>query len=258
MIECRDENYPKQTWKNSLSDASLRYLSLSFENNTFKSSAISYFISNGNCLNKILLGDLLASFSIVSEGNVDFDGLLLKNINCTILDLSNESVSNFFIDDGYIKKLIVEDKHVRGINIKNTCIEFVEGISSKEGLPIWLQQNNLIESFHELNNLAQIKKAKLSDIQKLFIILTRKIFLQHGNGRKEAALFKGFDSSEQKRDIIKILAILQQDGFVDVVQGREGKLYIPNRKMNARIQDIHNELLLSKDVIWQKISKYIS
>jgi tRNA A37 threonylcarbamoyladenosine biosynthesis protein TsaE len=252
ILEKNRNDITKLTWNNLLSDLSIRYLASLFDNN-IKANAVFYFNNNINSLNKYILGDLLSALSITNNGCVDFKNKTVVNIRCKILDLTNNSIKNIYLDDGYIERLLIEDKNISGIDIKNICIDSVEGISSEDGCPSWLQ-GNLIDSYQEINTLVQIKRSKLTDSQKLFIILTRKLFMQPGAGRKESALYKGYDSSEQKKIMNKIMQILEKNNFYKVFPGNEGRLYIPNRKMNARIQAIHNELLLSKDDIWKQIS----
>jgi Cdc6-like AAA superfamily ATPase len=254
IINSNNMTAVKKTWNNLPSEWSIRYVAASFDNTNSRNNAVSYFNNNINCVNKYIIGDILSALSVVDHGCIDFGNRKLNKINCLILDLTNNSIKNLSIDDGYINKLLIEDTDVYGITIKNACIDSVEGISSEDGCPNWLQ-GNLIESFQEINNLSQIKRTKLSNVQRIFIIITRKLFMQPGAGRKETALFKGYDSSEQKKLVNKIMQVLGQNNFYEVIPGNEGKVYVPNRKMNARIQAIHSELLLSKDEIWLQISK---
>jgi hypothetical protein len=244
--------YTTIKWSNLLSDTSIRYLAALIE--TIKTNAVAFFLNNTDILNKNLLGDILSSLSVINDGKIDLRNKRIINIQCLILDLSTNSLKNFTLEDGYISRLIIDEKCNEGIKISRVCIEIIDGISSEAGCPNWLQ-DNLIDHYQEINTLPQIKKAKLSESQKLFIIITRKLFMQPGAGRKEAALFKGYDSSEQKKLVNKIISILEKNNFIQIAPGREGKLYIPNRKMNARIKSIHDELLLSNDDIWKQISK---
>jgi energy-coupling factor transporter ATP-binding protein EcfA2 len=240
-------------WNNLLSESSIRYLSISITD-TFKTNVVAFFLNNTVALNKYLLGDILSSLSIINEGTIDLKNKEIINIQCPSLDLANNSLKNFTLLDGYIQRLIIDDKTGEGIKICGVCIEIVEGISSETGCPSWFR-DNLVEHYQEINTLPQIKKTKLSESQKLFIIITRKLFMQPGAGRKESALFKGYDSSEQKKLVNKIIQMLEKNDFIQIAPGREGKLYIPNRKVNARIKSIHDELLLSNDDIWKQISR---
>jgi hypothetical protein len=245
--------YVNIKWHNLLSDTSIRYLAVSLTD-TIKTNAVAFFLNNINAINKNLLGDILSSLSVINDGAIDLRNKKIINIQCPVLDLSTNSLKNFTFEDGYINKLIIDDKRNAGIKITRVCIDIVEGISSEAGCPNWFH-DNLVDRFQEINTLPQIKKAKLSETQKLFIIITRKLFMQPGAGRMESALFKGYDSSEQKKLVNKIILLLEKNNFLQIAPGREGKLYVPNRKMNARIKSIHDELLLSNDSIWIQISK---
>ena len=245
--------YNNIKWHNLLSETSIRYLAVSLTD-TIKTNAVAFLLNNLDMLNKNLLGDILSALSVINDGAIDLRNKKIINIQCPIMDLSTNSIKNFTLEDGYIYKLIIDEKCSDNISITRVCIDIVEGITSEAGCPSWFH-DNLIDRYQEINTLPQIKKAKLSETQTLFIIITRKLFMQPGAGRKEAALFKGYDSSEQKKLVNKIISMLEKYKFIEIAPGRDGKIYIPNRKMNARIKSIHDELLLSDDSIWKQISK---
>ena len=116
---------------------------------------------------------------------------------------------------------------------------------------------NSIPLYESFSTISLIKKAKMSEPQRLFVMMLRKLFYQPGSGRKEAALLRGMGYSADKKMAERILNILMEEGIVTYHKGNEGLVYKPNRKCSNRIEKIMNDLTLSNDSLWGKVSKLI-
>jgi hypothetical protein len=248
------EQYFSQFWKNNISPWGLKYMSNKLTNSQLKGMSVFLLKKFKSSNNKILLGDIISSLSIADDGCIDFNNVEIKDAEILILDLTHEPFENLTIDSAYIKSLIIENYKSTKVIIKNSCIASVEGITSSEACPSWLSNHNLIESYQEVGTLSQIKKSKLNECQQIFLILTRKLFMQPGAGRKEASLYKGYNNAEQKKKIEKILQLLLKEDICDIILGDEGYIYKPNRKHTEKIINIHRELTLSSDTLWTKIT----
>lgn len=84
--------------------------------------------------------------------------------------------------------------------------------------------------------------------------MLRKIFIQPGADRKEAALLRGMGSSVNKPLGEKILGYLLDEKLVTRYKGDEGYIYKPVRGKMGRIDKIFTDLTLSEDPLWMKIS----
>ena len=84
--------------------------------------------------------------------------------------------------------------------------------------------------------------------------MLRKIFLQPGAGRKEAALLRGMGATANRQLSEKILGKLMDEGLVTRHKGDEGYIYKPVRSQTGRITHIIEDLTLSKDPLWQDIT----
>lgn len=97
-------------------------------------------------------------------------------------------------------------------------------------------------------------RAKLSEPQKLFVQMLRKIFHQPGAGRKESALLRGMGSSVNRPLGEKILGALLDEKLITRHKGDEGYIYKPVRGETGRIDKMLTDLTLSTDQLWIKIS----
>lgn len=84
--------------------------------------------------------------------------------------------------------------------------------------------------------------------------MLRKIFIQPGAGRKEAALLRDMGSSVNKQLGEKILGYLLDEKLVTRHKGDEGYIYKSLRGEMGRIDKIFTDLTLSEDPLWMKIS----
>lgn len=115
-------------------------------------------------------------------------------------------------------------------------------------------RNIASEHFEMLATTTLIKKARLSESQKLFVEMLRKIFFQPGAGRKEAALLRGMGAAANKQLGEKILSKLLDEKLITRIKGDEGYIYKPVRSETGRIDKMLTDLTLSTDPLWQTIS----
>ena len=130
----------------------------------------------------------------------------------------------------------------------------VHGISSRKSIPEQIIACE-VNCFEMLATTTLIKRARLSESQKLYVEMIRKIFYQPGAGRKEAALLRGMGVSANKQLGGKILNKLLDEGLVTRIKGDEGYVYKPVRSKTGRIDKMLTDLTLSEDPVWLMISE---
>ena len=84
--------------------------------------------------------------------------------------------------------------------------------------------------------------------------MLRKLYFQPGSGRKEAALMRGMGASADKKVGERILSVLMDEGLVTRYKASDGFVYKPVRGKTGRINSIINDLTLSTDNVWIKVS----
>ncbi|MBR3622283.1 MAG: hypothetical protein IKN43_02915 [Selenomonadaceae bacterium] len=205
--------------------------------------------------NGILAADIVASMCLLDKQNIDFKNIYISD--CTIMDLkfNGKVISKLTIQNSVIERMdIANSKFDESVLIENCIINTVFGIASNQSVPKQIC-NCSIEHFEKLSTTTRVKKAKLSDSQKIFIETIRKIFFQPGAGRKEEALHRGMGNLTNKNLNKKILNKLLEEGVITRHKGDEGYVYKPVRKYAKRMEKIINDLTLSDDNLWKVITE---
>ena len=132
-------------------------------------------------------------------------------------------------------------------------INTIFGISSRNSIPSQFS-NCDVALFEMLSTTTLIKKARLTESQKYFVDMIRKLFFQPGAGRKESTLVRGMGVSSNKKLVESILSVMMDDKLITRIPGDEGYVYKPVRNQSGRVEKILTDLTLSKDPLWIKIS----
>jgi len=208
-----------------------------------------------NIKNVNMLGELISAALYNSEVNeFDFNNLSINGMTCSFLDFSEKRISNLFINDSYLYELMVVSSSFSNLKLKETHISKLFGVSSISGISEYVDNSCVIDSFEQISSIAKIKKTKLSPAQQYLVLMIQKVFNQKGAGRKESVLMKGFNGIYDKKLAEKIIGYLLTDGFFIRHSGDEGFIYKGNGKVRPRAEKILEELTLSKDELWQRVS----
>lgn len=207
-----------------------------------------------NSSNKVLASDIVSSLCLLDANCLDFHDLYISNGHFMYLSLEGKEIMRLSIYDSIIEKLdLTNTKMGNGFSIEKCIIEKVFGISSRNSIPAQIFTCE-VENFEKLATITLIKRARLSESQKLFVEIIRKIFFQHGAGRKEAALLRGMGALSNRSLSQKILNILLDENIVTRHKGDEGYIYKPVRSETPRMDKIITNLTLCKDPLWNEIS----
>lgn len=203
-------------------------------------------------------GEVLSAM-LASEGPpIDASGILLTDCDIYWLRIGQRKVTNLGIASSYIRNLELLPEPIESqstLELVDCQILELYGLSSKDGLPIWIRDSD-IERYDSLSNVNLIKRSDLSAAHTLFIAVVHKIFFQPGAGRQENALLKGgFGQKHDPKLLSKILNILLREKLIEKHPGRDGVIYGPIRKHTRRMAAIKGQLALSGDPLWSEIGE---
>jgi hypothetical protein len=202
--------------------------------------------------NKTLASDVVASLAIRNVDVMDFEGIELSDGHFVTLDLSKRDTANITFKDCTFGNVTFGGHNQRNVKMLNCLAERVTGATSARGLPAWAGLRS--DKFESVENTASIRRIGLKPAQQMLATTIRKTFLQHGSGRREEALTRGFARIGTPGLINKVLNLLISEGLLETAKGSEGTLYIPVRKHTGRVKTILDELATSKDPLWIAVS----
>lgn len=250
-----DAKLLNEEWKNPLDQVGIAIVS---EYIAKDPKRVDLFLSlarrAGAASNKVLASDIVAAICMLETKSLDFHDLEITDGHFSYLSFEGKEIYRLTLKNTIIERLDITNASLQADLVLSDClISTIYGIPSAKGLP-----SNFVEcsisSFETLATTTLIKRANLSESQKLFAQMLRKIFLQPGAGRKESALLRGMGSAVNRPLGEKMLSLLIDEKLVYTIKGDEGPVYKPDRGKMGRIDQILTELTLSKDPLWIKIS----
>lgn len=204
--------------------------------------------------NGVLAGDILAAILESADSNINFDNLKISDSHITYMNLSSNPVSNLYLVQSVLENIDISECNISNVHIQECIINKLMGVAAKQGLPDWIEKSS-VEKYEAVTTVSRIKRAPLSEEQRIFITLIKKLFFQPGAGRKEEALLRGLSSSADSKMATRLLNILMTENIVERIKGKEGWVYKPIRKHAHRMDKIITELTLSQDPLWKSLQK---
>lgn len=204
--------------------------------------------------NQVLAADIVSALCLLDVNSIDFKGIYICGGYFSHLSFEGKEIKRLEISDSIIEKVdLTNSKLDNSVKLCKCIISAAHGVASRNGIPSQFVDCEVTQ-FEQLATTTLIKRARLSEPQKLFVEMIRKIFFQPGAGRKESALLRGMGMSANKRLGGKILDKLKDEGLIIQHKGDEGPVYKPVRKETGRVNKILTDLTLSEDPLWQYIS----
>lgn len=253
-IHCGEKDFYSEQWINHLGHFGVRRLADDAAKPSHMKVYYPVLLELISSKNQIALSDLVSAIGLACKGNIGLEGSVIKDLEINILDLSKGCYSHGTFQDCIFSDLIVSSIQPEKLYFKSCLAKNIFGVSSKKGMPSWLTGIE-VEHFEEVQNVSQIKNAKLSTPQRILIAIIKKTFFQPGSGRREEALLRGFSGDRDDKVAEKILNKLLRDKILEKARGEDGWLYIPKRHFTKRMEEILNQLTLSKDSLWDFVSK---
>lgn len=206
--------------------------------------------------NAILAADIVAALCLLEVDSFDFKDLAIYSGCFTRLSFEGKEIKRLSISDSIIERLDLTNSKLGAEVSLNKCdIATVYGVASRKSIPEQIKECK-VDQFEMLATTTLIKKACLSESQKLFVEILRKIFFQPGAGRKESALLRGMGVSANKQLGEKILNKLLDEKLITRIRGDEGFVYKPVRSKTGRIDKMLTDLTLSTDPLWEAVSTF--
>jgi hypothetical protein len=202
--------------------------------------------------NAVMASDLVASLMEVEEP-VDLRGAHLRGGHAVVLDVARGRVRNVHISECFVDHLIVGQLAPQGVTLSGCEIRRLSGITAEAGLPDWIS-NCRIAQFDQLSTTSLVRRARLSDPQKILVTIVRKTFFQRGAARKEAALLRGLGAIGKTSEQRRIINVLRREGILTEERGEDGAIYVPVNKHRSRMTQMLSQLDLSRDPIWSEVS----
>ena len=204
--------------------------------------------------NMVLAADIVSAICLLNVETIDFREIYIEGGYFSNLSFEGKEVLRLSIADSIIEKIdFTNSKLSNTVSIQRCSVGTAYGIASRKSVPPQLIDCD-VASFETLSTTTLIKCARLSDSQKIFVEMLRKIFFQPGAGRKEAALMRGMGASVNRQLGQRILNKMMDEKLIERIKGDEGYVYKPVRKNTARVDRILTDLTLSEDPIWAVIS----
>lgn len=206
--------------------------------------------------NKVLASDIICAICMLDIDKLDFRDIYISGGHFSYLSFEGKEIHRLLITDSIIEKFDLTNTKLNStVSIENCILSEVYGISSRKSIPEQIKMCE-INHFEMLATTTLIKRARLSESQKLYVEMIRKIFFQPGAGRKEAALLRGMGVSANKQLGERILNKLLDEELVIRIKGNEGYIYKPIRSKTGRVDKMLTDLTLSKDPLWLAISNF--
>ena len=200
--------------------------------------------------------EILSALSETSGKAIDCRNIALHDCEFFKFNVGIRQISNLVIRASFFKVLNLFSESAdssSSITIEDCLISSLNGVSTEKGIPSWITKSEVSE-LHRLSNITRIKQSDLPEQAKALLTIIHRVFFQRGTARKESALFKsGFEQDYNQHLIKDILNLLKREGIVSLEKGKEGPLYKPERAYTHRMQMIMDQLMLSKDPIWQEV-----
>ena len=210
---------------------------------------------NSEYKNNVFIADIFNAL-LESTDELDMHDITIENITIPRLSLEDNAISNLTLKNCIINDLYLAASDPANVLIDNCIILKLNGCATKENLPSWISSNCPIDTFFEMNTLAKIKKANLSEEEQLLIATLKRIFFQPGRGRKEQALLKGMGPTNNTKVSEKIIKLLLKEKIISEVPGDDGRIFTPNRKHTKRISKIINSFSASSDPLYIEVKSW--
>lgn len=210
-----------------------------------------------NAGNHVLAADIVAAICLLDIPLVDFKDLFIKDGHFSFLSFEEKEIRRLTIQSAIVEKLdLTNSKLSDTVRLNDCVISTAYGIASHDSLNANEHFSSCaVENVEPLATATLIKKARLTNPQKICVGMLKKIFLQPGAGRKESTLIRGTGTSVDKTLCEDILRILLDEKLVFKIKGDEGPVYKPERGETGRVRKIFSDLTLSTDPLWVRISK---
>ena len=184
---------------------------------------------------------------------LDAGGMVIVGGNCDTVDLIENNVNAITLDSCLIAHIRFDVNTTTHMAFRNCIIDRVEGVATSRALPSMFDNCEIVEFDNTQTNTAIMRSDLLPSI-KVLLTITRKLFLQRGSGRVEAALYRGLE--ERYTGFVEpILQHLATSAVVFSHPSQRGVVWHGNRAERTRMLQILERPTTSDDVLLETIAK---
>ncbi|HAP22147.1 MAG TPA: hypothetical protein DCR27_12835 [Lachnospiraceae bacterium] len=246
----------QKEWINPLNQIGLGILAEYIGNNSKRRESFFLLARNASSAkNQILAADIVSALCMLSEDYMDFREVVIDGGYFSNLSFEGKEIQRLTIMNSIIDKLdLTNSKMAENVEIRKSIISTIYGISSKDSIPSQFYDCE-VKQFEMLATNTLVKRARLSDSQKILAEMIHKLFFQPGKGRREETLLRETAGSSNKKLSQNILSELVKEKLVKIVPGDEGDVYKPVRRETGRMDKMLTDLTLSKDPLWIKVTE---
>ncbi|MGX5659856.1 hypothetical protein ACWKWV_09055 [Castellaniella ginsengisoli] len=245
-IQIYEKEIARHKWVQPLGELGLRMLSrnagLGHDTEKFAKHCCAHANNQVGC-------DFVAARLLVEEDEIDYRGFSLHDGAIKDLPLIDVKISNLSMNAVEIGELTVEGVEFDSVRFTDCLVEVLKGVSDFSGFG-GVFVNPTIGKSEDASSTARISELNLTDRQKTLLAIIKKLFFQKGKGRKEEALLRGAEKYWDQNAAERVIQYLLSNKIITPARGRQGNLYIPERKHVRRMSQIMKMQNNSKDELW--------
>lgn len=193
--------------------------------------------------------DVLASGAVLASSRdsaLDMAGLRVTEGLLDVLDLESTPVSRVSLHSCLVNELVLGEDEPVSVSLEDCTIGRVVGVGEARWLPDWVKRCD-VDSFDSTDTNSAIMNMETIPLPvRTLLTVLRKLFVQRGAGRKEAALFRGL--SQQAQELVgPVLELLESNGLVTVSAHSGDRVWHADRSQQGRVLAVLAEKDRSSD-----------
>ena len=192
--------------------------------------------------------DCLLSYRTAEDSLIlDAGGMRIVGGNCDTIDLVENNVAAIVLESCLIDQIRLDVNVPTDVIFRKCMIDRVEGVAASRELPAMFDNCEIVEFDNTQTNTA-IMRSDLPPSVKVLLTIIRKLFLQRGSGRVEAALYRGLEERYTSH-VEPILQHLDSSGIIFSHPSPRGIIWHGNRAERTRMLRILEKPSKSDDML---------
>ena len=184
---------------------------------------------------------------------LDAEGMAVIGGICDTIDLVESNLQAVVFDSCLIDNIRFDVNLPTDVVFRKCMIDRVEGVAASRELPAMFDNCEIVEFDNTQTNTA-IMRSDLPPSAKVLLTIIRKLFLQRGSGRVEAALYRGLEE-RYTRHVEPILQHLDSSGIIFSHPSPRGTIWHGNRAERNRMLQILEKPTTSDDDVLETVAK---
>lgn len=197
---------------------------------------------------KALAIDLMqVARSLSTDEHIDFEKLTIAGATIPVLDLSEGPIpKGLHLKDLIIHRFHAPESTPKDLIIQDCLFETAFGIHGDDSIPEWITNCTAVVFDGATTNADILRRESLPIGVRVALTVLRKLFIQHGHGRKENALSRGM-SQEAQRRVGPLLSLIASERIAFSLSVRGESLWHPIQGQRRRVQEMIDAPMTSRD-----------